>query len=271
MSDSHTQAPGSAGARPRHRWLYALPDCALPAQVELEGRSYALESTFKHDFFAATGLYRDRADGSLAVLKIGRQSSLFGLPLRWIGRFLARRESAIYERMHDLRGVPRFLGRVGDTGFLHAYVPGRPLERSDVVRDAFFDELAQLLAALHARGLAYVDLNKRQNVLLCDDGTPYLIDFQISLLLPAVGWRRLWPVQALLARFQKEDWYHFLKHKRRLRPDLLTPDEAARVARISFWIRLHRLVARPLTLVRRALLRRLRKGESVEVAGSRAK
>jgi hypothetical protein len=153
---------------------------------------------------------------------------------------------------------------------MHAFVPGHPLQRREAVPDAFFPQLETLLRELHARDIAYVDLNKRQNILVGDDGRPYLIDFQISLQLHG-GWRRVRLARWLLARFQRADTYHVLKHKRRLRTDQLSPGERAVVERIGFWIRLHRLIARPLTLLRRRALSRLQRGESGAVAGAGAK
>ncbi len=262
--------PVSQNARLRHPWLYALPGGRLPARVSCAGREFHLTQTFKHDFFAATGVYRDAA-GVAGVVKLNRITPFFGLPMRWIGRALAEREIRLYRRARGLPGVPALIGRVGDTGLLHAFVPGRPLGRYDTVSDRFFDELLELIRGLHARHIACVDLNKRQNILLGDDGRPYLIDFQISLHLPPTGWRRAAPFRWLLGRFQQADIYHYLKHKRRLRPDLLTAAESERVARLSTWIRLHRAVARPLTELRRRILRHLgRAGEAV-VPGSTAK
>ncbi len=263
---SRSQRPAN---RPRHFWLFALPECELPARVRCAGAEYELQETFKHDFFAATGLYR--GPHGLAVLKLGRVNELFRLPTNWIGEFLTRRETRIYARAQGIVGVPALIGRVGRNGFMHAFVPGRPLGRDDTVSDTFFDELCELLRELHRREIAYVDLNKRQNILVGDDGRPYLIDFQISLDLPPRGWRRAFPLRWLLRRLQAADWYHALKHKRRLRPDLLSTEERERVERLSIWIRLHRFFARPLTNLRRRALRRLQAGERVVVAGSSAK
>jgi hypothetical protein len=261
-------APRRDPAHP-HRWLYALPAGRLPTSVLCRGVRFELVEAFKHDFFAATGLYRG-PDG-LAVLKLGRETDFLSVPMRWLGAFLCQREAHLYELANDLPGVPRFIGRVGDTGFLHEFIPGRPLGRTDAVPDAFFDQLMTLLKTLHARHVAYVDLNKRQNILRGDDGRPYLIDFQISLHLPPVGWRRLPPVRWLLARFQHGDWYHALKHKRRLRPDLLTPAERDVVERRGIWIRLHSWLTRPLTNLRRRTLRRLHRAAPPGIAGSGAK
>lgn len=241
----------------------------MPEEVFCNDHTFRWSHTFKHDFFAATGTY-EGPDGT-AVLKVGRVTSLFGLPLSWIGRFLCGREVAHYERVQDLPGVPALIGRVDATGFLHDFVPGRPLGRDDTVSDTFFAELQEMLDTLHKRDIAYVDLNKRQNILLGEDGKPYLIDFQISIYCPAKGWGRIPGARWMLRRFQHADHYHLLKHKRRLRPDQLTEDERKIVEHLSIWIRLHRLIARPLTQLRRALLKKLSKSETMHVPGSDAK
>ncbi len=212
--------PGRPHLR-RHAWLYALPEGRMPEAVSCRQKRYELVETFKHDFFAATGVYRDPR-GNLAVLKINRVTDLAGIPLDWIGRLLARREIAMYRRMSGVAGVPRLIGPVGPTALMHDFVPGHPLGRREQVCDAFFDQLRGLLNEAHKRHMAYVDLNKRQNILMGDDGRPYLIDFQIALYLPPVGWTRFAPFRWLLTRFQQADWYHVLKHKRRLRPDQMT-------------------------------------------------
>lgn len=241
----------------------------MPLRVVCRGQRFEHVRTFKHDFFAATGLYR--GPRGLAVLKLGRRSDVLTIPAAWIGELLTRREVHRYGLTHGVPGVPRLIGTVGKSGFLHEYVAGHPLGRDEHLSDTFFDELLGLIDSLHARHIAHVDLNKRENILVGDDGRPYLIDFQISLHLPPVGWRRLAPVRWLMARFQQADRYHYLKHKRRLRPDLLTDRERVMVARLSHWIRLHRWLTRPFTNLRRRVVRRLRRAETVEVARSSAK
>ena len=42
--------------------------------------------------------------------------------------------------------------------FFHEFVPGHPLGRHEPVSDTFFNDLRDLLAAIHQRGVAYVDL-----------------------------------------------------------------------------------------------------------------
>ncbi len=249
---------------PRFSWLRALGREEMPSRIRLNGHDYAHRRTYKHDFFAATGLYEGPT--GRVILKIGRQAPLFGVPLSWMGKYLANHEWRIYEAVQDLPGVPQCLGRWGETGFAHAFVEGHPLQRNEWVDDAFFPRLAAIIEALHNRGIAYVDLEKRENILVDADGQPSLIDFQISWRWdPGPGGRRdgllrLIPRELgdfILRRLQDGDRYHLLKHRRRHRPDTLTADEFTASYRHGWSIRLHRRLSRPLTLLRRTLLKLL--------------
>jgi hypothetical protein len=235
--------------------MRALGKRDLPPTIDVEGVTYRHETTVKHDFWAATGMYLSEA-GRRVVLKINRTEDFAGLPLAWGGRFLCRREMRFYSKLGDLPNVPRLLGMVGPTGFVHDYAPGRPLCRNRRVPDGFFDELAALLRELHARRIAYVDANKLENILLGDDGRPHLIDFQISYDMHELGDN--WLNRKLLARLQREDLYHILKHRSRLRPDELSRSELAAAARKSWLIRFHRFITRPYFLFRRRTFDRLR-------------
>ena len=258
MSDLDRQlvAPTRPGQKPPAYSMRALGRAGLPEAIAVGDVTYTLVRAMKHDFFAATGLYVSGA-GRKVVCKIGRTTPFFGLPLAWLGRWLCQRELRFYARLHDLPNVPAVLGTVGDTGFVHAYVEGRPLSKDVVVPNGFFDQLDALLADLHRRNLAYVDTNKPQNILLGDDGRPHLIDFQISFDLDTLGGDH--PLGRLVLRaLQREDRYHVLKHKRRLRPDELSADERERAGRRSGVIRLHRVVTKPYFKLRRAVFGRLR-------------
>src|SRR5581483_919767 len=139
----------------------------------------------------------------------------------------------------------------------HDFIPGHPLGERERVGDNFFPDLLALLAEVHRRDIAYVDLHKRENVIVGADGRPYLIDFQISLRLP--GW---WPANSWLGRAvlrlaQRSDDYHLCKHFARCRPDQCGHGLEAVAASRPWWIRVHRLVARPLRSCRRWLLVKL--------------
>lgn len=222
-------------------------------------------STQRSTTDGSTSLNADRRPPTAdrIVVKINRRIDPF---TRLAGRYLAFREVRAYSKLADVPNVPALVGRVTSTGFAHAFAVGEPLSKSSKVPDAFFDQLMSLVNELHRRGMAYVDLNKPENVILGDDGRPYLIDFQIHF--DAAAW---WPGLVgrwLLGIFHRGDVYHVLKHKRRLRPDLLTDADRAALEHRGFFIRLHRTLTKPYFRIRRPIMRWLKSSGRVMDAGS---
>jgi len=234
-------------------FLYALGKAGLPEVVQCVAGELKLDKTVKHDFYAATGFYLDAA-GERYVIKINRRVSVLGL--RLVGRFLATREVRAYQKLSDLEGIPAFVDWCTDTGFIHQYIDGHPLEKGRAVPDGFFDQLLELVDQLNRRGIAYVDTNKPQNIIQGIDGRPYLIDFQIhfdsSRWWPGVLGRRL------LRIFHRADVYHVLKNKRRFRPDELTDAQRQIVEKRGLAVRFHRTLTKPYFWVRRPVMRWLR-------------
>ena len=102
---------------------------------------------------------------------------------------------------------------------------------------------------MHSRRVIYVDLHKRENIVVGLAGKPYLIDFQISLYWPR--WLPRWSLFELLRR---SDEYHLMKHWSRCRPDQSGVDDRAFERQRPWWIRVHRFFARPIRELRRKLL-----------------
>ncbi|WP_165228753.1 hypothetical protein [Aquisphaera insulae] len=240
--------------RSRPSWLRALGEESPPEQLQIAGARHTLSEVYKHDSWAATALYRG-PDGTPRIVKIHRKAPLLFIPMRWLGRRTARNERRLLETLAGLDGIPALAGEVDqggpamDNAVAREFVPGHPLGAREAVPDSFFPALQSLLDAMHARRTVYVDLHKRENVIVGDGSQPCLIDFQISLLWPS--WL---PRGALFRIFSRSDDYHLMKHWARCRPDQCGVDTAALQRRIPWWIRAHRLVARPFRELRRRIL-----------------
>jgi len=213
---------------------------------------------FKHDFWAATCLYESPgADPPRAVVKFARAQDFCGLPLAWVGRMTSQHERLIYRALSGVGGVPRWLGALGESAYAIEYLDARPLDHHERPPAGFFDGARRILDAVHARGVAYCDANKRSNFLVGEDGRAHLIDFQIALRrrddLP-------WPLRAIsrafVAYMQQRDVYHLYKHKRRMCPDQLTEEEDALSRRRGRLHRLHRAITKPYRTLRRRFLRK---------------
>jgi serine/threonine protein kinase len=203
----------------------------LPENVDLTFGRYVCERVFKNDFYAATAVYRKRSGPGpeQVVLKEYHTDRWGPIPLGWLGRMLLRRESLYFRELDHVPGVPRYLEPFGVNGFAREHISGLDLrehfekERKRVGPD-FFPRLQVTLKAVHEKGIAHNDLAKPENVLVCSDGSPVLIDFQIALMPKRwkLGFGRL--AGPLLRLCQRMDDYHLCKQYRRYAPDSV-PDE----------------------------------------------
>jgi len=245
-------------AKRHNTQMFALR-CPPPQRITVAGREYMLVRVFKHDFWAATCLYEASvaADYRRIVVKFGRSQAFWGLPLGCYARLLLAHERDIYTVLAGVEGVPRWAGEVGREGFAIEYVQADPLDHLERPPEGFFERLRDLFDAIHARGVAYCDANKRSNILVAADGRPYLVDFQIAVRRQDDWPWPLRPVVAAAVRYlAAKDLYHLYKHKRRLAPHELTSDEDALSRRRSGLHRLHRKLTKPYRGLRRWFLRR---------------
>jgi hypothetical protein len=250
------------------KW-FALPS-PPPEIIQSAGVSYRLTRVFKHDFFAATCLYEaSQPAGPVGqnfpkiVVKFTRRQRFLIFPLAWLGRLTCRHEQDIYAHLVGLEGVPRWAGLLDKYSYAIEYIDALPLDHFPKPPAGFFEQLRKLMDAIHSRGIAYCDANKRSNILIDHAGRCYLVDYQISFRrrddLP-------WPIGGILATavryVQRSDLYHIYKHKRRLCPEELTESEA-KISRDRGWLHsLHRKLTDPWRLIRRRYLsRKYRKGQ----------
>ena len=242
--------------KPRPAIFRALGKSDPPAQVECEGLTFQRIHIYKHDSWAATAVYQH--DQRKIVCKFNRRQPILLIPTFPLGWWLAAREAKMLDRLSHVDNVPALSGRVMIEGrrarnvAAHEFIVGEPLKIQPDLDDQFFDQMWQLLADVHAAGIAYVDLHKAENVLVDSDGQPHLIDFQVSVWLP-----KIWPLSRLLATLQQMDRYHFARHKLFRRPDLCDEAMQRLGEQRPWWIRLHRSFARPIREARRRLLVRL--------------
>ncbi|APW64188.1 hypothetical protein [Paludisphaera borealis] len=257
MSTTQVEGRSPSRVKPRPRWLRALGDGSPPEQLEIGGGPHRLVEVFKHDSWAATALYAG-PHGARRVVKLHRRASAFGVPLSWVGWLTARREHRLLRNLADLPGIPALAGPVLSGGIpqknavAREYLDGHPLGDREAVNDRFFPELRDLLHAMHRRRIVYVDLHKRENVLVGENGDPCLFDFQISM-----DWPRWLPLRPIFPIMSGSDDYHLLKHWARCRPDQCGVADDQMAAKRPWWIRAHRLIARPIREMRRRLLVRI--------------
>jgi hypothetical protein len=207
---------------------------AYPQSLDIKGETYSYEKILKEDFFSINILYLADS-GNRYVLKLSDFRFILGILLTPIAMLMSRREYRIYGMVADLQHVPELGPRLGMRGYLHKFIEGRTLhelerEGGKTLPDDFFDKLKDTIDEIHRRRIFYMDLNKQGNIILGDDGLPYLIDYQVCIHFKY----RNGLFDKLFKLFIQEDIYHLYKHKKRFRPDLMTDEEKKLAERSEF-------------------------------------
>jgi predicted Ser/Thr protein kinase len=250
-------------SRCRPAWLRALGHDDPPDEITVDDERYRRVDIYKHDSWAATALYESVspvAKTRRIIGKFNRRQSLLGLPGAWIGRLLARREAHFLSRLAETGFVPQLCGAVWAEGRLlpnavaRKFIDGHALKCRERTSDEFFGRLREVLQAIHAYDVAYVDLHKHENVLVGADGRPYLIDFQVSFGLMPTWWGRSRPARLALQMLQRMDDYILTKLHRRHRRDQCPLSQSELDASRPLLVRVHRRLAAPLRQARRRLL-----------------
>jgi RIO-like serine/threonine protein kinase len=209
-----------------------------------------VEAVLKSDRYARTLRVR-LADGTRAVHKTSVVVLPPGVRVAPAARRLAQREANHLARLAGVRGIPRLLGRQSPDALLREWIDGTTLRELSDVPDATFPALREVLAFVHARGVAYADLAKEENVIVDPAGAPWLVDFQISVA------KGSW-LGGFAQRLMKADRYHLARHVKRRRPDQLNDDDRRALAEGKGLLsRLHKSVVKgPYNLVTRRLVTR---------------
>ena len=150
---------------------------------------------------------------------------------RSIARHLLRREARALATLDEIDGLPSLVSQDRDV-LVRTYLDGEPLYVARPDDSAWFKAAAILLRRMHRAGVAHNDLAKEPNLLVRDDGSAGIIDFQLAACSRSRS--KLFRIAAY------EDIRHLLKHKRTYRPDLLTKREQRILANPSpasrFWM-----------------------------------
>jgi predicted Ser/Thr protein kinase len=149
----------------------------------------------------------------------------FALSPKWFRRFIApvlvKREVRALRHLNGTRGIPRFAGRVDRLAFAMQFIEGTPIStfgRGELAPEVF-PRIAEVVAGMHARGVAHGDLKRRSNLILSSDGSVWIIDFAASVVARGPISRRL--MQAVAEVDDKS----LPRLKRFVAPELLTEED----------------------------------------------
>ncbi|MFW6188810.1 MAG: phosphotransferase [Planctomycetota bacterium] len=159
-------------------------------------------------------------DELLLVKDFGRKSrvyrSLLGVLTTW-------HEARVLRRLRGLPGVPQLRGRPSRCSVAMSYVPcRRARSRNPQIADraAFAERLRDIVRKMHRRGVVHFDLKHRSNLMVTEEGRPFVIDFESAFYFGRGLLGRL-----LVKFLGRVDWLAVSNWIRRICPEQLTPAE----------------------------------------------
>jgi serine/threonine protein kinase len=192
-------------------------------------------------------------DGRLLIVKdFSRSDRLFRA---MIGPILIRRELGALKKLVGVAGVPRLVGGIDRYALAMEHIPGRSLDGVEpgALDGGFYERLRQVIDNMHSRGIAHCDLRSRGNVMLGEDGQPYIVDFAACVfrgrgINPLIRW--------VFGQFVLADRNAVLLVKQRMSPELLTEEDRAALARELPFERPAKLIGENVRRLTRRLLTR---------------
>lgn len=144
---------------------------------------------------------------------------------KWFRRFVApilvAREVRALKHLSGTPGIPRLVGKVDRLAFALEFIEGTPIStfgKGEVAPETF-PRIAQVVEAMHARGVAHGDLKRRSNLILASDGSVWIIDFAASVVARGPISKRLMKAVA------EVDDKSLPRLKRFVAPELLTEED----------------------------------------------
>jgi len=137
-------------------------------------------------------------------------------PYSWLSARMLRWEARVYQQLTGIEGIPRCYGLLAGRYLVLDYIAGQGLRQAQIPdREAFYKEFLRIIRRMHAVGVGHADLKRKDNILVSDNGRPYLIDFGVATIRKRSGWH---PLNHFLfntaRRFDLNAW---VKHKYRRR------------------------------------------------------
>lgn len=96
---------------------------------------------------------------------------------------MLKHEFNAYEKLAGFEGVPECYGLVDNQYLVLQFIEGQPIRhlRPDN-EEHFFKKLFLYIEKMHQRGVAHLDLKRKDNLLVVDGSTPCIIDLGASVI-----------------------------------------------------------------------------------------
>jgi serine/threonine protein kinase len=96
---------------------------------------------------------------------------------------MLRHEYEVYKKLGDFAGAPTCYGLIDDQYLVLEYVEGRTIRKKRPLdEEEFHARLFDYIRSMHAKGVAHMDLKRKDNLLVKSDESPCILDFGAAVI-----------------------------------------------------------------------------------------
>lgn len=153
------------------------------------------------------------------VIKVPHGSGL----VRMFHAAMLRHEHKVYKHLGDFIGTPACYGLIDNQYLVLEFIAGRTIRvKRPLDEQKFQSTLLDIIKAMHQRGVAHMDLKRKDNLLVTSDEGPCLLDFGTAVI-KKTGFH---PFNHFRYRLAKQfDYNAWVKHKYHDSHDELTEED----------------------------------------------
>ena len=143
--------------------------------------------------------------------------------LRWFHVSMLRHEHRVYKHLADFTGVPVCYGLIDNQYLVLEFIEGFTIRAKRPLHEAeFLAKLLEMIKAMHQRGIAHMDLKRKDNLLVTADDKPCMLDFGTAVIRK----NGFHPFNHFRYRLAKQfDYNAWIKHKYHNRQHELTEED----------------------------------------------
>ena len=118
-------------------------------------------------------------DGQNIVIKIPHGRGL----IKYLHTRMVRHEARVYQQLQQLKGIPAYYGLIDNQYLALEFINGDPIRNKRPVDDeTYFKLLFELIEQMHKKGVAHMDLKKKDNLLVTHHDEPCALDFGAAII-----------------------------------------------------------------------------------------
>jgi len=143
--------------------------------------------------------------------------------IRYLHTRMLRHEARSYQQLKGLDGIPACYGLVDKQYLVLEFIQGDPIRNKRPINEAqYFESLFEIIRHMHERGVAHMDLKKKDNLLVTHNDQPCTLDFGAAIIRK----KGFHPINHFLYRLAiRFDYNAWIKHKYYLNLDNISTED----------------------------------------------